>query len=114
VLLIIFILGWPFEWPAIILVFVPIFVPLVLDLDLGLTRSEVLFWFGILVAVNLQTAFLTPPVAASAFYLKNVMPSWSLGMIYKGMIQFIAIQVACIILLLVWPVLALWLPRVLY
>jgi tripartite ATP-independent transporter DctM subunit len=114
VMAIIFILGWPFEWPAIILVFVPIFLPVIQSLNLGLSGSELMLWFGALVAVNLQTAFLSPPVAMSAFYLKNVMPSWGLGTIYRGMFEFMVIQIIALALLLMWPSIALWLPRSLH
>lgn len=113
IMAIIFLLGWPFEWPAIVLVFLPIFLPVVETLDIGLPKQELLLWFGVVVAVNLQTAFLSPPVAMSAYYLKNVMPQWGLGMIYKGMAQFMVIQVACVLLLLIWPEIVLWLPRAL-
>jgi TRAP-type mannitol/chloroaromatic compound transport system permease large subunit len=109
----IFILGWPFEWPAIILVFLPICLPVVEKLNLGLSKPELLIWFGALVAVNLQTAFLSPPVAMSAYYLKNVMPQWGLTTIYKGMFEFMFIQVACLLLLILVPEVALWLPRAL-
>ena len=108
----VFILGWPFEWPAIILVFLPIFLPVVQQLDLGLSPQELMIWFGALVAVNLQTAFLSPPVAMSAYYLKNVMPQWSLSTIYRGMGEFMVIQVLCLAAVLLWPEIALWLPRV--
>jgi tripartite ATP-independent transporter DctM subunit len=113
IMAIIFLLGWPFEWPAIVLVFLPIFLPVVETLDIGLPKQELMLWFGVVVAVNLQTAFLSPPVAMSAYYLKNVMPQWGLGMIYRGMGQFMVIQVACVVLLLTWPELVLWLPRAL-
>jgi tripartite ATP-independent transporter DctM subunit len=113
IMAIIFLLGWPFEWPAIVLVFLPIFLPVVEALDIGLPKQELMLWFGVIVAVNLQTAFLSPPVAMSAYYLKNVMPQWSLGMIYRGMGQFMVIQVVCVLLLLMWPELVLWLPRAL-
>jgi TRAP-type mannitol/chloroaromatic compound transport system permease large subunit len=63
-----FLLGWPFEWPAIVYLFLPIFLPLILALKIDM------IWFGALVAVNLQTAFLSPPVAMSAYYLKAVVP----------------------------------------
>jgi tripartite ATP-independent transporter DctM subunit len=109
----IFILGWPFEWPAIILVFLPICLPVIEKLNLGLSKPELLIWFGALVAVNLQTAFLSPPVAMSAYYLKNVMPQWGLTTIYKGMFEFMFIQVACLLLLILVPEVALWLPRAL-
>ena len=113
VLALIFVLGWPFEWPAIILVFLPICLPVIQKLNLGLTKFELLLWFSTLVAVNLQTAFLSPPVAMSAYYLKNVMPQWGLSTIYKGMFQFMFIQVICLVLLILIPEVALWLPRAL-
>jgi len=110
---IIFLLGWPFEWPAIVLIFLPIFLPTVEALDIGLSKQDMLLWFGVAIAVNMQTAFLSPPVAMSAYFLKNVMPQWSLGMIYKGMAQFMVIQIFCLGLLLLWPEIVLWLPRTL-
>ena len=109
----IFILGWPFEWPAIILVFLPIFMPVIENLNFGLSKLEMLTWFGALVAVNLQTAFLSPPVAMSAYYLKNVMPQWSLSTIYRGMGQFMVIQVIALLVIVIWPEVVLWLPRLL-
>ena len=111
VMALIFILGWPFEWPAIILVFLPIFLPVIEKLNFGLSKLEMLTWFGTLVAVNLQTAFLSPPVAMSAYYLKNVMPQWGLATIYRGMGQFMVIQLICLLLIILWPDLVLWLPR---
>ncbi|BAT58786.1 sialic acid TRAP transporter permease protein SiaT [Variibacter gotjawalensis] len=111
IMLFLFILGWPFEWPAIILVFLPICLPVVQKLDLGLSKPELMLWFGALVAVNLQTAFLSPPVAMSAYYLKNVVPQWSLGTIYRGMFEFMFIQIICLALLIMWPEIALWFPR---
>ena len=113
IMALIFVLGWPFEWPAIILVFLPIFLPVAQKLDLGMEKLDMLIWFGALVAVNLQTAFLSPPVAMSAYYLKNVMPSWSLSTIYRGMGQFMVIQVVCLLLVIFWPDVVLWLPRLL-
>jgi tripartite ATP-independent transporter DctM subunit len=107
VLVLIFLLGWPFEWPAIILVFLPIFAPVVQALNFNLV------WFGALVAVTMQTAFLSPPVAMSAYYLKQVVPQWSLSTIYKGMFDFMWIQCACILILLYTPSVALWLPTTL-
>ncbi|HEU5284776.1 MAG TPA: TRAP transporter large permease subunit [Burkholderiales bacterium] len=74
-------------------------------------RDPGLICFGALVAVNLQTAFLSPPVAMSAYYLKNVMPQWNLATIYRGMGQFMLIQLLCLAAVLLWPQLALWLPR---
>jgi tripartite ATP-independent transporter DctM subunit len=113
IMALIFILGWPFEWPAIILVFLPIFLPVAQKLELGMEKMDMLIWFGVLVAVNLQTAFLSPPVAMSAYYLKNVMPSWGLSTIYRGMGQFMVIQVLCLLLIIFWPDVVLWLPRLL-
>src|SRR6185312_17471782 len=102
VIVLIFLLGWPFEWPAIILVFLPIFYPVVVALKYDLV------WFGALVAVVMQTAYLSPPVAMSAYYLKQVVPSWSLGTIYKGMADFMVIQVIALLLLMIFPEIALW------
>jgi TRAP-type mannitol/chloroaromatic compound transport system permease large subunit len=105
ILLLIFLLGWPFEWPAIVLVFLPIFYPVVVAMKIDLV------WFGALVAVVLQTAFLSPPVAMSAYYLKQVVRDWSLTTIYGGMFQFMIIQVACIALLVAFPPIATWFPH---
>jgi TRAP-type mannitol/chloroaromatic compound transport system permease large subunit len=113
IMFLIFVLGWPFEWPAIVLVFLPIFLPVVERLQLGLSKLDMLIWFGVLVAVNLQTAFLSPPVAMSAYYLKNVVPQWSLSTIYRGMADYMVIQVLCLLALLFWPEIALWLPKAL-
>jgi tripartite ATP-independent transporter DctM subunit len=107
VLVLIFLLGWPFEWPAIILVFLPIFYPVVAAMKIDLV------WFGALVAVTLQTAFLSPPVAMSAYYLKQVVKDWSLGTIYNGMFQFMILQVICIGLVMYFPQIALWFPQTL-
>ncbi|HXG15902.1 MAG TPA: TRAP transporter large permease subunit [Calidithermus sp.] len=108
VMVLIFLLGWPFEWPAIILVFLPIFWP-VID---ALKFDPV--WFGVLVAVNLQTAFLSPPVAMSAYYLKSVMPQWELRTIYRGMAEFMLLQVLALALVMIFPPIALWFPNWLF
>jgi TRAP-type mannitol/chloroaromatic compound transport system permease large subunit len=113
VMALIFVLGWPFEWPTIILVFLPIFLPVIEKLNFGMSKLEMFTWFGALLAVNLQTAFLSPPVAMSAYYLRNVMPQWSLSTIYRGMGQFMVIQLICLLLIILWPELVLWLPRAL-
>ncbi|MBZ8141702.1 C4-dicarboxylate ABC transporter [Rubrivivax gelatinosus] len=106
---IIFILGWPLEWTEIIVIFMPIFVPL-LD-NFGVDP----LFFGLLVALNLQTAFLSPPVAMAAFYLKGVSPPHvTLNQIFAGMLPFMAIQVLAIVLLYNFPAIGLWLPEVLY
>jgi tripartite ATP-independent transporter DctM subunit len=107
VLLLIFLLGWPFEWPAIILVFLPIFYPVVKGMGIDL------IWFAALVAVVLQTAFLSPPVAMSAYYLKQVVKGWSLATIYAGMFQFMILQVICIGLMIAFPGIATWFPQTL-
>ena len=105
---VIFLLGWPLEWVPIVLIVLPIFVPLIKELDFNLT------WFAILVAVNLQTAWLSPPVALSAYFLKGVVPEWELKDIYLGMMQFMGIQLLGLILIIVFPQIALWLPSVMY
>ena len=106
---IIFILGWPLEWTEIIVIFMPIFIPL-LD-NFGVDP----LFFGLLVALNLQTAFLSPPVAMSAFYLKGVSPKHvTLNQIFAGMLPFMGIQVLAIVLLYLFPAIGLWLPQVLY
>jgi len=107
VLVLIFLLGWPFEWPAIILVFLPIFYPVVSALNIDMV------WFGALTAVTLQTAFLSPPVAMSAYYLKQVVKEWSLTTIYSGMFQFMILQCICIGLVITYPQIALWFPETL-
>jgi len=104
----IFLLGWPFEWPVIILVFVPIMFPLVQALKFDL------IWFCTLVAVNLQTAYLSPPVAMSAYYLRSVVPSWDLRDIYAGMMQFVVLQVIGLLIIIIFPEIALWLPNKLF
>jgi len=106
---IIFILGWPLEWTEIIVIFMPIFIPL-LD-DFGVDP----LFFGLLVALNLQTAFLSPPVAMAAFYLKGVSPPHvTLNQIFAGMLPFMGIQVVAIVLLYSFPEIGMWLPQVLY
>jgi TRAP-type mannitol/chloroaromatic compound transport system permease large subunit len=106
---IIFILGWPLEWTEIIVIFMPIFIPLLPHFDI-----DPLF-FGLMVALNLQTAFLSPPVAMAAFYLKGVAPPHvSLNQIFAGMLPFMGIQVLAMALLYIWPQIGLWLPDVLY
>jgi TRAP-type mannitol/chloroaromatic compound transport system permease large subunit len=105
VILLIFLLGWPFEWPAIILVFLPIFYPVVAALKFDM------LWFGALVAVVLQTAFLSPPVAMSAYYLRQVVKEWSLATIYRGMFEFMVLQVIAITIVIAVPSVALWFPE---
>jgi len=106
---IIFLLGWPLEWTEIIIIFLPIFLPLLTHFNI-----DPLF-FGLLVALNLQTAFLSPPVAMAAFYLKGVAPPHvTLNQIFLGMMPFMAIQVIAIFMLYMFPAIGLWLPSVVY
>ena len=106
---VIFLLGWPLEWTEIIVIFMPIFIPLLPHFGI-----DPLF-FGLLVALNLQTAFLSPPVAMAAFYLKGVSPPHvTLNQIFAGMLPFMAIQVFAIFLLYTFPAIGMWLPEVLY
>lgn len=108
VLGLIFLLGWPLEWVPIVLVVIPILLPAVQAVGIDLV------WFCTLVAVCLQTAWLSPPVALSAYYIKGVVPDWSLQDIYHGMMQFMVIQVIGLILLLMFPKIATWLPNLLF
>ncbi|MDO8787126.1 MAG: TRAP transporter large permease subunit [Sulfuritalea sp.] len=106
---IIFLLGWPLEWTEIIVIFMPIFIPLLPHFNI-----DPLF-FGLLVALNLQTAFLSPPVAMAAFYLKGVSPPHvTLNQIFLGMMPFMVIQVIALILLYQFPGIGMWLPELLY
>jgi TRAP-type mannitol/chloroaromatic compound transport system permease large subunit len=107
--IIIFLLGWPLEWTEIIIIFMPIFIPLLPHFNI-----DPLF-FGLLVALNLQTAFLSPPVAMAAFYLKGVSPPHvTLNAIFAGMLPFMGIQVIALILLYSFPAIGLWLPQLIY
>jgi tripartite ATP-independent transporter DctM subunit len=117
VIVLVFLLGWPFEWPAIILVFLPIFYPVVdalrpaLSEQFGIPPDLFMVWFGTLVAVTLQTAYLSPPVAMSAYYLKQVVKDWSLLTIYKGMFQFMILQCIAIAAVLFIPEIATTFPQ---
>ena len=105
----IFLLGWPLEWTEITIIFLPLFLPLLIAYEVDLV------WFGVLAALNMQTAFLSPPVAMSAYYLMNVVPKGvTLNQIFKGMYPYIVIQVFAMIVLYVVPGLALWLPGLVY
>ncbi|MGB0753431.1 MAG: TRAP transporter large permease [Candidatus Pseudothioglobus sp.] len=108
IMALIFLLAWPLEWVPIVLIIIPIVLPLIEQLGFNLT------WFGILVAVNLQTAWLSPPVALSAYFLKGVVPEWDLSDIYKGMMQFMVIQVIGLSLIIIFPEIVMWLPTYLY
>jgi tripartite ATP-independent transporter DctM subunit len=117
VILLLFVLGWPFEWPAIILVFLPIFYPVVdalkpaLSASFGIPPELFMVWFGSLVAVTMQTAYLSPPVAMSAYYLKQVVKEWSLGTIYKGMFEFMVLQCIAIAVVMFVPQIATTFPQ---
>ena len=108
VMALIFLLGWPLEWVPIVLIIVPILIPMIDQLGFNLT------WFAILVAVNLQTAWLSPPVALSAYFLKGVVPEWDLKDIYFGMMQFMGLQLIGLTLIISFPQIALWLPTYIY
>ncbi len=104
---VVFVLGWPLEWVPIVVVVIPIMLPLVRELGIDL------LWFSILVAVCMQTAWLSPPVALSAYFLRGVVPGWGLGQIYKGKMQFMVLQMIGLLLLVLFPRLVLWLPALL-
>jgi len=108
VMCLIFLLGWPFEWPAIVFVFVPLLQPAIIAL--GFDQ----LWFATLIAVNLQTAFLSPPVAMAAYYLKAVAPDWKLTDIYWGMAEFMVLQIVGLLVVMLYPPIALWFPHWLY
>jgi len=103
-----FILGWPLEWIPIVVVIIPIFMPILLALKVDKV------WFAILVAVTLQSCWLSPPVALSAYYLKGVIPEWDLKLIYKGMIPFLGLQIICVVILYFFPQIILFLPNLLF
>ena len=106
---IIFVLGWPLEWTEIIIIFVPIFLPL-----LPIFGIDPLF-FGILVAVNLQTAFLSPPMAMSAYYLKGIAPpEVTLAQIFRGCLPFLYIVLFCMLLIYIFPQTVFYLPDLVY
>ncbi len=106
---IIFVLGWPLEWTEIIVIFVPIFLPMLKHFNI-----DPVLW-GTLVFVNLQAAFLSPPVAMSAFYLKGVSPSHvTLNQIFSGMMPYMLIVILCMVIMYLWPGMTLWLPNYLY
>ncbi len=106
ILALIFVLGWPLEWVPIVLIVVPIVLPIVQAAGIDL------IWFCTLVAVTLQTAWLSPPVALSAYFLKGVVPQWDMKDIYAGMVQFMVLQLLAVGLLLIFPKLATWLPSI--
>jgi tripartite ATP-independent transporter DctM subunit len=107
--IVIFLLGWPLEWTEITIIFLPLFLPLLQ------ANGVDLVWFGVLASLNMQTAFLSPPVAMSAYYLMNVAPKGILlNQIFKGMYPYIVLQIAAMVLLYLFPGLATWLPNLVY
>jgi tripartite ATP-independent transporter DctM subunit len=108
VMLLIFLLGWPFEWPTIVFVFVPLLQPTIMALGYDP------LWFAVLIAVNFQTTFLSPPVATAAYYLKAVAPDWTLTDIHWGMAEFMVLQLFGLLLVMLFPGIALWFPHWLY
>tara|TARA_Y100000593_G_scaffold86264_1_gene164651 strand:- start:3914 stop:5140 length:1227 start_codon:yes stop_codon:yes gene_type:complete len=98
-------LGWPFEWPVVVLVFVPIFLPVLVSSGVDM------LWFAVCLGIVIQTAYLTPPVALTSYYIKQVVPEWDLGMIFKAMMPFMWIQVLAVVILFLAPSIATWLPR---
>jgi tripartite ATP-independent transporter DctM subunit len=105
ILVLCYILGWPFEWPVIILVFLPIFIPI-----LQMTGTD-LVWFGAVLGVVIQTSYLTPPVALTGYYLKQVVPSWDIKLIFRAMMPFMWIQVAAAVILFLVPGISTWFPN---
>ena len=96
---------------------VPVFAPLVAGLDFGdhLAQGDIVYWFAILVAITLQTSFLTPPMGLALFYIKGVAPTTiSMNQIYRGIIPFVILQMLCVTLVMIWPQIAMWLPHQLF
>lgn len=114
IMLLVFILGLFLEWVEITLIVLPLFAPIILALDFGIPQHEAMLWFALLFALNLQTSFLTPPFGYALFYLKGIAPEgYTIGDIYRGVLPFVLLQLTALCLLLVFPGLATWLPKVL-
>ncbi|MCB1809154.1 MAG: TRAP transporter large permease subunit, partial [Candidatus Competibacteraceae bacterium] len=112
----VFLLGFFFDWIEITLIVLPVFAPIVKIMDFGdhVANADIIYWFAILVAVNLQTSFLTPPFGFALFYMKGVAPpSVKLQQIYVGIIPFVILQLIGLAAVIYWPQLALWLPHTL-
>lgn len=108
VLTLVFLLGWALDWAPIVLIFLPVIYPVVIEFDINMV------WFATLIAVCLQTAWLSPPVALSAYFLKASMPEWKLTDIYMGMAQFLVLQVIGLALIVAFPQIVLWLPELMF
>ena len=114
---IVFVLGFFLDWIEITLIILPVFAPLVVGLDFGdhVPKEDMIFWFVVLVAINLQTSFLTPPFGFALFYLKGIAPKEvKIASIYKGIIPFVVLQLSALILVIIFPQIALWLPNLVY
>jgi TRAP-type mannitol/chloroaromatic compound transport system permease large subunit len=114
---IVFILGFFLDWIEITLIVLPVFAPLVINLDFGdhVAREHMIYWFIILMAVNLQTSFLTPPFGFALFYLKGIAPrEIKIQSIYLGIIPFVVLQVTALIIVILYPGVALWLMKSVY
>jgi TRAP-type mannitol/chloroaromatic compound transport system permease large subunit len=116
VMILIFLLGFPFEWIEICLIVLPVFAPILAKMDFGAhigDKAWFMPWFATLVAVNLQTSFMSPPFGATLFYMKGtVPPGVTMGDVYRGMYPFIAIQLLGLMLCIAFPSIVLWLPKV--
>jgi TRAP-type mannitol/chloroaromatic compound transport system permease large subunit len=108
ILMVCFILGWPLEWIPIVVVIIPIFLPVIMGMNINM------IWFCMLLAVVLQTCWLSPPVALSAYYIKGIMPEWELLEIYKGMMPFMGLQVLGVAVVYFFPQISLWLPKLMF
>nr|WP_274705726.1 TRAP transporter large permease subunit [Salipiger pentaromativorans] len=114
VLALVFLLGFFFDWIEITLIVLPVFSPIILNLDFGdhVARADLPYWFAIMLAINLQTSFMTPPMGPSLFYLKAVAPPQvRLGQVYKGIIPFVLLQLFALALVMMFPQIALWIPH---
>jgi tripartite ATP-independent transporter DctM subunit len=114
IMLIVFLLGFFLDWIEITLIILPIFAPLVVGFDFGdhVPKEDIVFWFTVLLAVNLQTSFLTPPFGFALFYMKGIAPEEvHITSIYRGIVPFVMLQVVAVLAVLMFPQLALWLPH---
>lgn len=118
ILAVIFILGFIIDWIEIALITLPVFYPILEALDFGtrfMTSEESSAWIAVLIAINLQTSFLTPPFGFALFFLKgSAPPAVDMATIYRGIVPFVAIQAAVLLLVMAFPELALWLPRTVF
>ena len=114
-MLLVFVMGFFFDWIEICLVVIPIFTPIMAKADFGMFiqgKQSILLWFAILLSVNMQSAFLTPPFGFALFYMKGtVPPSVTMGHIYRGIIPFVMIQLFAVALCMIFPEIVMWLPR---